>query len=153
MIRALIAHLLIQHFVDLRHKLDSNEGFLDKIPAIVENEHPAAGIARHQDHSHLEPLFLELQARSGPDISGIITSESSRWIFFADSARRIPSEALAAASTVNSAFSNIMRAVSFFCRVSSHQLFHHPPMYVRKSKVAAGITIGKILMVEAQQPQ
>jgi len=53
----------------------------------------------------------------------------------------------------SSLMSSISPSGSSGRRSSSQQFFHHVTVYVRQSEVAAGITIGKILMIEAKQPQ
>ena len=45
------------------------------------------------------------------------------------------------------------RRVGAIVSASRQQFFHHVTVYVRQPEVAAGITIGKILVVEAKQSQ
>jgi hypothetical protein len=47
MICPLVAHIAVQSLVDLCHELDRKEWFLDEMPAMVQNEHFTAGVARH----------------------------------------------------------------------------------------------------------
>ena len=67
MIRALIAYFAAQNVMHPADQGGRQEGLSDEVPAVVENQHRAIGVAGHQHHTHLWPQVLQnfRQLRAG----------------------------------------------------------------------------------------
>src|SRR5579872_5765383 len=62
----LFTRIAVDNLINLGYELDWNEWFSDEMPAVIQDQDLAPGIAGHQDHSHFWPDLLQLEGNVWP---------------------------------------------------------------------------------------